>query len=61
MILSINWLFHIWFIKALPINYEVVFVLLNSDFFVLVEELVLLMAFKTQILLIGRPSDIRSN
>jgi hypothetical protein len=47
MILCINRLFNVWLVKALPIDDQVVLILLDPYGLVFIEELVLLMNLKT--------------
>lgn len=61
MVLCVDWLLDVWLVETLPVDDQVVLILLDTNFLVLVQELIFLMPLKTEVLFIGRGSGCSSS
>jgi hypothetical protein len=61
MVLCVDRFLHIGLIETLPIDDQIVLILLDAYLLVFIQELIFLMALETEVLFIGWPSKIWSN
>ncbi len=60
MILCIDWLLNIGLVQAFTIDDQVILILLDTNWQILIEQFILLMGLKTVILIISWSPNIRS-